>query len=158
MNEKRDVSFLTEKERFNYRVCAVVVRDRMLLVMNDERFPYSYLPGGRVKFGERAQDAVCRELGEELGASARIIRPLWLNQAFFTEDVTKESYHEICLYFLVEADGLPSEPFVRVEEGKRLCFQWLPFEELSERYLYPEFIKKEIFSLPENLTLTEEFR
>lgn len=154
----RDLSFPTDEGRFNYRVCALFVRDGKLLVMTDGCSPYYYLPGGRVKMGELAEDALKREMWEELGAEVRILRPLWLNQAFFTEDVTKEKYHEICLYFLVEAEGLPAESFRRSEEGKTLCFEWVSFERLSEKYLYPQFIKKEITSLPEHLTIGTEIR
>ncbi|MBQ8523994.1 MAG: NUDIX domain-containing protein [Clostridia bacterium] len=48
--------------------------------------------------GETAENAVIRELQEELGVTAKIARPLWLNQAFFTEDVDNLRYHELCIY------------------------------------------------------------
>ena len=97
-----DISFHTEEGRFNYRVCAVIVKGGRLLIMKDDALPYYYLPGGRVKLRETAEEALVREMSEELGAAVRPVRPLWLNQAFFTEDVTKEFYHEICLYYLAE--------------------------------------------------------
>ena len=46
--------------------------------------------------------AVIREVQEELGVTPRIVRPLWLNQAFFTEDVDHLRYHELCVYFLMD--------------------------------------------------------
>lgn len=55
--------------------------------MHDECSPYFYLPDGRVKMGETAEQAIVREIREELGITLKIARPLWLNQAFFTEDV-----------------------------------------------------------------------
>ncbi|MBQ8777462.1 MAG: NUDIX domain-containing protein [Treponema sp.] len=33
--------------------------------------------------GETAEEAVIREVQEELGITPKIVRPLWLNQAFF---------------------------------------------------------------------------
>jgi len=106
-NEKKkfiakDITFKTETGSFNYRVCAVIIHDGKILAMKDERLPYFYLPGGRVNLYERAEDAVLRELSEELHVDAKIIRPLWLNQAFFVEDVNHERYHELCLYFLMD--------------------------------------------------------
>ena len=71
-----DITFETEVGRFNYRVCAVLLDRGRILAMHDERSPYFYLPGGRVRMGERAEDAVLREVREELGIEARIVRPL----------------------------------------------------------------------------------
>ena len=95
-----DISFKVDDKKFNYRVCGIIVHDGRILAMKDERSPYYYLPGGRVQLGERAEDAITRELNEELGIAAKIVRPLWLNQAFFNEDVDKTDYHELCIYFL----------------------------------------------------------
>ena len=97
-----DITFKTEEGRFNYRVCAIIIHDGKILAMHDERSPYFYLPGGRVALHETAEVAVLRELKEEFDIDAGIVRPLWLNQSFFTEDVSKEKYHELCLYFLVD--------------------------------------------------------
>ena len=77
-----DISFLIDNSKFNYRVCAVIINDNKILAMKDERSPYYYLPGGRVQIGEKAEDAVIREVKEELEIDAKIIRPLWLNQGF----------------------------------------------------------------------------
>ena len=41
-----DITFRMSEGTFNYRVCAVMIQDGKLLVMRDERSPYSYLPGG----------------------------------------------------------------------------------------------------------------
>ena len=90
-----DITFETEAGRFNYRVCAVLLDRGRILAMHDERSPYFYLPGGRVRMGERAEDAVLREVREELGIEARIERPLWLSQAFFIEDVDRTDFHEL---------------------------------------------------------------
>lgn len=82
-----DISFEAGEEKFNYRVGAVILNDGKLLAMRDEDAPYYYLPGGRVKLGETAEQAVIREVYEELHVTAEIVRPLWLNQAFFKEEV-----------------------------------------------------------------------
>ena len=100
MNAEMDISFKVNNEKFNYRVCAMIISDNKILAMHDERSPYFYLPGGRVELGETAEHAVVREVQEELCVTTKVIRPLWLNQAFFTEDVDKLNYHELCLYFL----------------------------------------------------------
>ena len=60
-----DISFKAENEKFNYRVCAIMLNDGKILAMRDEGVPYFYLPGGRVKLGEAAEDAIIREITGE---------------------------------------------------------------------------------------------
>ena len=155
-----DVSYVSGQEKFNYRVCAVILDDGRLLALHDERSPYYYLPGGRVKLGETAEDAVLREVEEELNVKAKLQRPLWLNQSFFTEDVDGLRYHEICVYFLVDVSetGLleRGERFTLYEGKHTHDFEWLPFERLRDEYFYPTFLKTEIFHLPERFTLRTE--
>ena len=152
-----DITFETEAGRFNYRVCAILVDEGRILAMHDERSPYFYLPGGRVRMGERAEDAVLREVREELGIEARIVRPLWLSQSFFNEDVVRVDYHELCLYFLLDISGTDllsrGDRFRGPELRHVHDFEWLPFDRLREEYFYPLFLKTEIFHLPEQLTL-----
>lgn len=155
-----DLSFVAAEGKFNYRVCAIILSDGKILAMKDERSPYFYLPGGRVKMGETAEDAVIRELEEELGIMPKIVRPLWLNQAFFVEDVDGLHYHELCLYFLMDVSGTDllsrGEQFCVQEEGKTHRFEWLAFERLKEEYFYPLFLKEEIFHLPQQFTIRTE--
>ena len=156
-----DISFVSGQDKFNYRVCAVILSGNRILAMHDERSPYYYLPGGRVRMGETAAHAVVREVEEELGIQAKITRPLWLNQGFFTEDVDRLRYHEICLYFLMDVSetDLPErgERFTLQEGPHTHDFEWLEFARLREEYFYPNFLKTEIFRLPEHLTLRTEY-
>lgn len=155
-----DISFATNNQKFNYRVCAVILDNNRILAMQDERSPYYYLPGGRVKMGETAEQAIIRELDEELSVKAEIIRPLWLNQAFFNEDVEHIDYHELCIYFLIDISNthiLKLGDKFRINENKHtLMFEWLDFKRLEDEYFYPLFIKKEIFNLPQEFTLRIE--
>lgn len=156
-----DITWKTENGKFNYRVCGVIIHNNHLLAMRDKRSPYYYLPGGRVELHETAEDAILRELREELLIDAEIIRPLWINQGFFVEDVTKERFHELCIYFLIDisdTDLLERGTSFSCMDG-RLCleFEWLPFECLDKAYLYPQFIKKKIYKLPESLQLIQEY-
>ncbi len=152
-----DISFKTEDGRFNYRVCALIIHGNKVLAMHDERSPYFYLPGGRVALHETAENAVLREVKEELGIDAEIARPLWVNQSFFTEDVEKEQFHEICIYFLIDitATDLLSmgEKFTLYEKHHTHTFEWLAFDRLKEEYFYPIFLKEKIYALPDTLTL-----
>lgn len=155
-----DISFKSGNEKFNYRVCAMMISEGKILAMHDDRSPYYYLPGGRVAMGETAENAVIREVQEELGITARIGRPLWLNQAFFTEDVDHLHYHELCIYFLMDITGTDllskGEKFTFKEGHRTHSFEWLAFDRLKEEYFYPLFLKKDIFNLPDMFTIRTE--
>ena len=156
-----NVSFTTKDGKFNYRVCAMMISDGKILAMRDERSPYYYLPGGRVAMGETAETAVVREIQEELGITPEIVRPLWLNQAFFKEDVDGLNYHELCVYFLMDitkTDLLSKGDTFTSKEGNRThSFEWLDFERLKDEYFYPLFLKKDIFNLPDEFSIRSEF-
>lgn len=155
-----DLSFRCDNQKFNYRVCAMIILENKILAMHDERSPYFYLPGGRVSMGETAEQAVIREIQEELGITPKIIRPVWLNQAFFTEDVDNLRYHELCIYFLIDiskTDLLENgETFTKTEGKHTHVFEWLEFSRLKDEYFYPLFLKKEIFNLPSDFTIRTE--
>lgn len=156
-----DISYVIGNSKFNYRVSGIMIHAGKILAMHDERSPYYYLPGGRVKMGETAEQAVLREITEELNITPRIIRPLWLNQGFFTEDVDNLHYHELCIYFLLDVSetGLfdKGEKFTLHERHHTHNFEWLAFERLKDEYFYPVFLKTEITDLPEDFTIRTEF-
>ncbi len=155
-----DISFKIGNEKFNYRVCAMIISDGKILAMHDERSPYYYLPGGRVAIGETAENAVIREIREELGVTPKIVRPVWLNQAFFTEDVDNLHYHELCIYFLMDITDTDllsrGEKFMTNEDDRIHTFEWLEFSRLKDEYFYPVFLKKDIFNIPDVLTVRTE--
>lgn len=154
-----DVSFSTRKGRFNYRSAAVIIDNSRLLVCTDY-LPAKYLPGGRIKINETASDALVRELKEELGISAKVGRPLWITESFFTEPVHGEHVHELCTYFAVditETDLLSrGDSFKGFDDG--VSFEWIPFDKLADITLHPDFLKTRAAKLPEStefITLTK---
>ncbi len=150
-----DLTYHLPSGRFNLRVGAVILHEGRLLAMQDENAPYFYLPGGRVRLHETAEDALLREIREELGVDARLLRPLWVHQNFFTWQVSGERFHEWCLYFLVDVSGtgLPTADFIRREGRHTHAFTWLDVATLPERDLVPPFLREGAAHLPDSLTL-----
>ena len=78
-----DLTLKTEEGYFNYRVAAVIVNDGKILAQRNTKTNEYYLPGGRVTFGETSEEALLREIKEELKINITDYSPLWLNECFF---------------------------------------------------------------------------
>lgn len=83
--------------RFQLRAAAIVADDGFVLLHRPEGATVWALPGGRVAPGEAAQQAILRELAEELGAAVECGSLLYVIENFFTAE--NKAYHEIGLYF-----------------------------------------------------------
>jgi len=120
-----------------------------------------YYMGSTNRGVKTAEHAVVREVEEELNITPKIIRPLWLNQSFFTEDVDKLNYHEICIYYLMDISGtglLEKGERFTLHEGHHIHdFEWLAFERLQDEYFYPIFLKTNIYNLPKQFTIRTEY-
>ena len=156
-----DLTFKTENGYFNYRACAIIVNNNKLLAMKNDLTPYYYLPGGRVTLHESAENAVLRELKEELGIDAKISRPLWFAQQFFIDDGSGDKFHELCIYFLVDTSSTDllnrGNKFDAVDPKHHERFEWIEFDNLKNEYLYPLFIKDKIYNLPKNFEILTEY-
>lgn len=156
-----DISFKVGDEKFNYRVSAVIISDQKILaIRHNQGIPYYSLPGGRVMLGETAEQAVVREVREELSISLKILRPLWFDQAFFTKNVENLRYHELCVYFLMDVSNTRllerGDHFIQKEAQLTHAFEWLEFDRLKNENFYPAFLKKEIYHLPNEFTIRTE--
>lgn len=151
-----DMTIKTDEGYFNMRVAAVITHKDKLLVMENKNYDSFYLPGGRVRLNESFDEALRREIREELNIEVISSRPLWLHECFFIEDSLGERFHEVCMYYFVDITdtGFDSfdDCFTLTEEERLNYFRWIPFGSLSEQTVYPLFIKDEIYSLPTTLT------
>lgn len=156
-----DCTFKTPEGNFNYRVAGVVCRDNKLLAMTEEGVPHWYLPGGRVKLNESAEQALKREFQEELGLAAEVRRALWLVESFFVLEGKNEKFHELCLCYLVDLpyDRLPGgESWEEKDsDGTPHTYRWFTAEELRGAKIYPVCLKECFPELPEQLELVTVF-
>ena len=134
-----------------YRVGGIAIHDGRLLVEQDVRHGFCFVPGGRVEYGENAVEALARELREELGEEAKIDRLLLVADNLFELD--GHWYQEVSLYFLV--DFIPgSSVFDRdgtFEGGESgTVFQWLPLAEIEQANLLPPFLRQHVRDIPES--------
>jgi len=66
------ISFEDGDKRFNLRVAAILLNEKKdsVLIHTIQGYDFWLLPGGRVEYMEGAQEAIAREMEEELGLSS----------------------------------------------------------------------------------------
>lgn len=145
--EEQDLTFKTNNGKFNYRVGAIIIKDKKLLMVKNDSAPYYYYSvGGRVKLNETSEEAVIRESFEETGIEFEIDRLAFIHEHFFNEEITKENYHEIAFFYLMKV-STSSIDFVCKsfgDQGAKEHLHWLPIEDLDSYHLYPEFFKTKL--------------
>ena len=111
LNKKIDEVFLTKSniERFHVGVYGILVADNKILMIKKSRGAYkgNYdLPGGKIEFGEKAEEALEREFIEEAGIIIDKYEFLGYQENFQdykNEDGKKRKLHHLGLYFRVFA-------------------------------------------------------
>lgn len=144
------ISFDVGDNRFNFRSAAVVIQDEHVLLHKAILDDFWALPGGRVEFFETSEDTIARELNEELGITAEVIRHLWYVENFF--NYSGKKFHEVANYFLttlkLSSEINSEKDFEGIEEDVDLIFRWVPIGKLNEYVLKPSFLTIGIQNLP----------
>ena len=144
-----DMSVPCEEGMINLRVGAIIMRDgRFLMVGNKTRQEYLYSVGGRIKFGETAEEAVIREVLEDTGYLLEIVRLGFVHEIYFYGD-TKKNFgkliYEISFFFYMKVpdDFAPKcESFT--EDDCEEFLRWITPDE-PVKY-YPEFFRTELLA------------
>ena len=109
-------------------VGGVVLQDGKVLLLLRKKPPeagFWSLPGGRVEFMERVEDAMVRELREELGIDVELESLLCVTNHI----VPADSAHWVSPCYLVRpVSGVPQN----VEPEKTAAIAWFPLSELPE--------------------------
>jgi len=120
--------------RFHYIARGIVWSEGRVLVAHQKGAANTFLPGGHIDLGERAESALIREIEEEIGHRATVKRFVGALEAEWTED--GEPQHEINLLFEVGIPGLRPDPPPDSLEP-HLEFFWVAPEDLAARNLLP---------------------
>jgi 8-oxo-dGTP pyrophosphatase MutT (NUDIX family) len=119
----------------------VCVRNGHLLLCRSRKRTLWYLPGGHVEFAEAAQDALEREIFEELGRASRAGRFLGSVEHAFRQNGKAKS--EISLLFQLTIPGIrPGRPLVPAEP--KLAFRWVPMSKLARIRMEPAPLRKHL--------------
>ena len=130
----------------NIRVGAIIMKDGKILMVGNERANYLYSVGGRIKFGETAEEAIVREVFEETGVNMEIDRLGFVHENYFYGDAPSnlgKLIYEISFFFYMKVprDFAPiSESFT--EDNSKEHLKWVSLDE--DIKMYPEFFRTEL--------------
>lgn len=142
----KDMCVPCEEGILNIRVGAIIMRDGKLLMVGNERSDYLYTVGGRIKFGETAEEAIVREVLEETGVKMEIDRLGFVHENYFYGDAPTnlgKLIYEISFFFYMKVpqDFAPiSESFT--EDQSKEYLKWVCLDEKIK--MYPTFFKTEL--------------
>lgn len=131
----------------NLRVGAIIMKDRKFLMAGNRRDDYLYSVGGRIKFGETAEEAIIREVWEETGRKLEIERLGFIHENYFTgeapEQMKGKTVYELCFYFYMRVPE-DFEPLCEstTSDGLSEYLKWTDPDETQT--IYPDFFRTEL--------------
>ena len=142
----RDLCVKMEEGILNIRVGAIIMKEDKFLMVENDRFDHMYSVGGRIKFGETAEEAVVREVYEETGVRMEVDRLGFIHENCFPGATWVKQgniVHEISFFYYM---NVPTdfEPVCNsfTEDGNKEHLVWIRADH-PKKY-YPEFFKTEL--------------
>jgi len=121
--------------KFHYLARAIIFCDGKVLLAHMKGAENTFLPGGHIEFGEKAEAGLRREIKEEIGKDAQDRRFIGAVECAYTDN--GQENHEIDLLFEVGVPGLDPSEIPNARES-HLEFLWSAPEELRAHNLLPE--------------------
>jgi len=125
----------------NVRVGAILIKDGKALMVKSKFGDYCYSVGGRIRFGETAEQAVVREVFEETGIRLTVDRLGYISEVFFSNDNPKDfgkPVYELAFYFYMNVSKDFDPVTDHIADGEE-PFVWVSADEPVT--LYPDFMR-----------------
>ena len=126
-------------DHFNIRVYGIIINDKNEVLLSDEfqlGMKMTKFIGGGLEFGEGPADCIIREIKEECGQEAKIIRHFYTTD-FFQQGFFRDNYQVISIYYLVQFKdrinfkiSTKSFDFPEMKNGNQ-SFRWKNILELT---------------------------
>ena len=112
----------------------ILLQGSRVLLCQEKKHGYRYLPGGHVEVTESAAAALEREFLEECGLRVRTGALALVSEGVFK--TKKKTHHEINLVFHVEHPPSPKLKKVKSKED-RIAFEWVELAALPDLDVRP---------------------
>ncbi|MFC3927967.1 NUDIX hydrolase [Streptococcus caprae] len=137
-----------DNQVYGVRATALIVRDGKIYLCNSASEGIYYAIGGAVEVGETTEEAVQREVREEIGCEVRVDKLAFVVENAFCQSGV--NFHNIEFHYLVTPVTEPNTTMVEDNE-KRAC-EWVAIDELDRIDLKPAFLKTALKDWNNNLT------
>ena len=142
----KDMTAACDNGLINIRVGAIIIKDGKFLMVGNTRSDYLYSVGGRIKFGETAEEAVIREVMEETGVRLEIDRLGFVHENYFYGDAPTnlgKLIYEISFFFYMKVpDELAPVSSSFTEDNSQEYLRWVSCDDAVR--IYPDFFKNEL--------------
>lgn len=125
------------EQKFELLVRALIIKNKKILVCRSHGKEYFFLPGGHIEYSETMQEALARELREELDVRIAASQFLGGVENLFEQEGVKK--HEFSFLFHVDIDV---EEVISKEE--HLEFYWFSEEDFLYQNIAPPALKDAI--------------
>lgn len=123
---------------FYLRAAALIERDNHLLLSKMDGDDFWALPGGQIEHGEPSDQALKREIKEELGIyDSHCLHLQFILENFFTYN--EKSYHEVGFYYKtsipIDCYPIATDGFKAAEDN--ILFKWFKIDDLKDVFIKP---------------------
>lgn len=145
------ISYVDGESKFNFRVSGIIIdeKNEKFLTNTAKGIDFYVLPGGRVEIQEDTENALKREIKEELGEEINAVCLKAIIENFFEFDSKK--YHELQFFYVAKLNNKELEKnqkqFLGVENKD--IYEWQNIKNIGELNYKPSIMKvviKEVFS------------
>ena len=142
----KDLTLPCEDGFVNIRAGAIILKDGRFLMAGNDRSDYLYSVGGRLRFGETAEEAAVREVFEETGVKMEIDRLGFVHENCFYGDAPSNFgrlVYELSFFFYMKVpDHFEPKCMSFAEGDSREHLRWVSFDD--EIRMYPGFFRTEL--------------
>ncbi len=107
---------------------AFIKKEGKFLLVFDPKFKFWRVPGGRANFGEKVEDALKREMKEEVGVDIKIIKFLGYGQDVVISYTRELEVSRFILFYLCEIEKGEIKP----DEKEISEIKWLTLDEIKK--------------------------